>query len=66
MVDMFEIKMCNYCKNTKCSKSVIITIDKKITSYKCDEYIKDKNKINRYKPLEFVTAKRDYVQLQER
>ena len=65
MVDMFEIKMCNYCKNTQCSKKINITTERKMTIYKCDEYIQDKKKKKQYKQLEFVTAKRDHIKLRQ-
>lgn len=60
MVDIFENKMCNYCKNTNCNKRITINNEKGVTVYKCDEYDRDKNKIEHYtKPL-VITAERDY------
>lgn len=61
MVDVFESKMCNYCKNLNCSKNIAVNNVKGVTIYKCDEYIKDKKKVTPYtKPLT-VTAERDYA-----
>lgn len=68
MVDMFEIKMCNYCKNTNCnrdSSNLNIIFEKGVTTYKCNNYIKNNKKVKRYEPPLTVTAKRDYVRLQE-
>lgn len=61
MVGMFEEKICSYCKNSECDKKIDIDIEKNMTTYKCDQYIKNSEKIIPYsKPIK-VTAKRDYV-----
>lgn len=61
MVDIFEQKMCNYCKNTNCNKRIIVEGNKYMTVYRCEEYQKDSNKIIPYEKPLVVTAKRDYV-----
>ena len=63
MVDIFEIKMCNYCKNTYCEKNILISDNKGVTSYKCKEYIRDDKKIAPYKKPELVTAKKEHFKL---
>ena len=66
MVDIFESKMCNYCKSLNCEKKITVNNINGVTVYKCDEYIKDNKKIQTYtKPL-VVTAERDYTKLQNR
>lgn len=66
MVSTFKQEMCSYCKNTKCSKSLIIVKEPNCKCYKCNEYCKDETKIIPYeKPLQ-VTAKRTYVTEYER
>ena len=66
MVDMFIEKMCNYCLNSNCTKKIRIENEKKCTTYKCDEYIKDKSKIVPYQEPLIVTAERSYVTKRER
>lgn len=61
MVSMFEEKICSYCKNPNCKKQINIIVEKNITTYKCDEYIKNLEKITPYKEPLKVLAKRDYV-----
>ena len=64
MVDMFRIKMCNYCKHNgncnyyKIEKNVL---NKKTIEYKCNSYLKDTSKIIPYQKPLLVTAKRDYI-----
>lgn len=66
MVNVFEKKMCNFCKKQRCDKKGIIVIIKNgITIYKCIDYKQDSAKIIPYqKPLS-VTAKRDYTDKKE-
>lgn len=66
MVDMFETKICNYCKNTECDNKIIEFKDGNLTTYKCENYMKDASKIIPPEPSLFVTAKRDYINYVER
>lgn len=61
MDNIFELKICSCCKNEECLKNIIVNVDKSITSYKCDEYVKDNAKIMPYEKPLVVTAKRDYL-----
>lgn len=61
MVDMFVNKMCYYCSNNKCNKQIEIINVKNCITYKCNEYIKNKNKIVPYQKPLLVIAKRDHV-----
>lgn len=61
MIDMFVSKMCYCCLNDKCSHSVGIVKVKNCTTYKCDEYVRDKSKITPYQEPLIVTADRSYV-----
>lgn len=65
MVDIFENEMCNYCKNTNCKKTFTIDSFKGVTTYKCNEYIKDNKKIIPYEKPLIITAKRTYIKFQE-
>ena len=47
------MKLCETCKNNKCSKKIITKQENNILIIKCLEYEKDENKIKGYrKPLE--------------
>lgn len=58
MVDMFYDKMCKYCINSACNKKVDIIKKNNCLTYKCDEYIRDKNQIKPYKKPLIVTAQK--------
>lgn len=66
MVDMFETKMCNYCKNSNCKKTIVVRCDKNLVTFKCREYIRDDSKIKVYEEPLVVTAKRDYIRYAEK
>lgn len=66
MVDMFVDKMCYYCLNNNCSKKVEMFKNKNCTTYKCNQYVKDKTKIVPYQEPLIVTAEREYVTKRER
>lgn len=61
MVDIFVDKICYYCSNNRCHKKVEIIKVKNCTTYKCDEYKKNKTKIIPYQKPLLVTAERDYI-----
>lgn len=65
MVGIFEEKICSYCKNSNCKKQINTDVEKDITTYKCDEYIKDVKKIIPYQEPLKVLADRDYVKKYE-
>ena len=65
MVGICEEKICSYCKNSNCKKQINTDVEKDITTYKCDEYIKDIEKIIPYKEPLKVLADRDYVKKYE-
>lgn len=47
------MKLCETCKKEKCNKSIVITQQDNLTTIKCLDYEKDKDKIQGYKkPLE--------------
>lgn len=66
MVDIFENKMCNYCKNSNCDKNIIVNNSEGVTVYKCENYIKDESKIVPYEQPLIITAKRRYINFFER
>ena len=66
MVDIFENKMCNYCKNSECNKEIIIINNGGNVTYKCNNYLKDETKIVPYEKPLIITAKRKYINLYER
>ena len=43
MIDVFINNVCYCCLNDNCSKKVAISKEKNCTTYKCNEYIKNKN-----------------------
>lgn len=61
MVTIFELKICQCCKNTDCDKNIIVNKDKDLLCYKCENYIRDEAKITPYEKPLVVTAKRDYL-----
>lgn len=61
MIDMFVYNMCSYCLNNNCNQKVEIIETKNCTTYKCNEYVKDKKKIIPYQEPLVVTAERSYV-----
>lgn len=65
MIDMFVNKMCYCCLNDKCSQNVEIIKVKGCTTYKCNEYIRNKDKIIPYQEPLIVTAERSYVTKKE-
>ena len=65
MIDMFVSKMCYCCLNDKCSHNLEIENIKGCTTYKCNEYIRDKSKIIPYEEPLIVTAERNYVTKKE-
>ena len=66
MVDIFENKMCNCCKNPQCNKEITVISNEGVTTYKCESYIKDESKIVPYEEPLIITAKRKYINLYER
>ena len=66
MVDIFENKMCNYCRNSECDKNIVIINSEGVTTYKCSKYIKDESKIIPYAAPPIITAKRKYIDYYER
>lgn len=47
------MELCETCKKEKCNKSIVITQQDNLTTIKCLDYEKDKDKIQGYKkPLE--------------
>lgn len=66
MVDIFENKMCNYCKNSECNKEITVINNEGVTTYRCKNYIKDEAKIIPYEEPLIITAKRKYINLYER
>ena len=65
MIDVFINNVCYCCLNDNCSKKVAIIKEKNCTTYKCNEYIKNKNKIVPYEEPLKVTAEREYVTKRE-
>ncbi|MGN1327644.1 MAG: hypothetical protein ACI4VQ_06205 [Clostridia bacterium] len=65
MVDMFVDKMCLYCSNNKCNKQIEITKSKNYTTYKCNEYIKNKIKVVPYREPLVITAERKHITKKE-
>lgn len=65
MIEIFVNKMCCYCKNNKCNHKVEILNNNNCTTYKCNEYIKDENKIVPYEEPLYVTAEREYITKKE-
>lgn len=65
MVNVFIDKVCCCCSNNNCSKQVDIIKTRNCTTYKCNEYIKDKKKIIPYQEPLKVTAEREYVTKRE-
>ena len=65
MIKIFVNKMCCYCKNNQCNHEVEILNNNNCTTYKCNEYIKDENKIIPYEEPLFVTAPRKYIKDKE-
>ena len=61
MINMFVDNMCVYCLNSNCHKEVEIIRTKNCTTYKCNEYVKNKKKIIPYQEPLVVTAERNYV-----
>lgn len=61
MNNMFINKMCYYCVNNNCNKMVLIEKSGNCVVYRCNEYIKDKNKIVPYQEPLVVTVERDYM-----
>lgn len=61
MVDMFEKKMCDCCKNNNCNHKIEIIKRNNLIIHKCYEYVKDESKIVPYQEPLIVTAERDYV-----
>ncbi len=61
MVDMFVNKMCCCCSNSRCARQIKIIKIKNCITYKCNEYIKNKNKIIPYEEPLTITAERDYI-----
>jgi hypothetical protein len=65
MIDMFVEKMCYSCLNNKCNRNIEILKIKSCTTYRCNEYVKDKTKIIPYEEPLIVTAERSYVTKKE-
>lgn len=65
MINVFMDKICCYCSNDNCSRQVAIIEAKNCTTYKCTEYVKNKNKIVPYQEPLTVTAEREYVTKRE-
>lgn len=61
MGNIYEQRMCKYCKNENCNSGIVITVDNNFISYKCNNYQKDSSKITPYQKPLLVTAKRDYI-----
>lgn len=67
MVDMFVNKVCYYCLKEDCSKKEVEMFrNGNCTTYKCNNYMKNKNKIVPYQEPLIVTADREYVTKRER
>lgn len=66
MVDVFADKICSYCSKESCSKRIKIVKEKNYTTYKCDEYERNKNKIIPYQEPLIITAERNYLLKKER
>lgn len=62
MVDMFYEKICNCCKNTNCEKNIVINSEAGVTSYKCNQYIKDDTKVIPYEKPAFITANTIFIE----
>ena len=57
MVDVFESKMCNCCRNSNCNKRIVVNSNEGLTMYKCEEYVKDESKIIPFEKPVIATAR---------
>lgn len=59
------MELCETCTERKCKGRIIETKKDNLLIIKCLDYEKDESKIEGYKDIDFITAKRDYVAKRE-
>lgn len=57
MLNTFKKYMCDTCKSECCNKGITIIKSKDLYTLRCKDYVKDENKVERYIPYKYRTAK---------